>query len=65
MEDIVERRNRFVHGTGLEADRLYEAGTLKAFQENIVAIATYLEQMSDPLEKRLKEIAEWHPDGYK
>ena len=65
VEDIVERRNRFVHGTGLTVDELYDAGTLKAFQENIVAIATYLEQMSDPLEKRLKEIAEWHPDGYK
>lgn len=65
VEDIVERRNRFVHGTGLTADELYDAGTLKAFQESIVAIATYLEQMSDPLEKRLKEIAEWRPDGDK
>ena len=65
VEDIVERRNRFVHGTGLTVDELYDAGTLKAFQENIVAIATYLEQMSDPLEKRLKEIAEWRPNGDK
>ena len=65
VEDIVERRNRFVHGTGLTVDELYDAGTLKAFQENIVAIATYLERMSDPLEKRLKEIAEWRPNGDK
>lgn len=65
VEDIVERRNRFVHGTGLTVDELDGAGTLKAYQESIVAIATYLEQMSDPLEKRLKEIAEWHPNDYK
>ncbi|MBF4547001.1 type IV toxin-antitoxin system AbiEi family antitoxin domain-containing protein [Corynebacterium afermentans subsp. lipophilum] len=65
VEDIVERRNRFVHGTGLTVDELYDAGTLKAFQENIVAIATYLERMSDPLEKRLKEIVEWRPNGDK
>lgn len=65
VEDIVERRNRFVHGAGLTVDELYDAGTLKAFQESIVAIATYLEQMSDPLEERLKEIAEWHPNGDK
>ena len=65
VEDIVERRNRFVHGTGLTVDELYDAGTLKAFQENIVAIATYLERMSDPLEKRLKEIVEWRPNGAK
>ena len=65
VEDIVERRNRFVHGTGLTVDELYDAGTLKAFQESIVAIAAYLEQMLDPLEKRLKEIAEWRPNGDK
>lgn len=65
VEDIVERRNRFVHGTGLVAEDLSEAEALRAYQENIVAIANYLERMSAPLEKRLRGITDWRPDGDK
>lgn len=54
LEDIVERRNRFVHGVGVAADRMTESEALRAYQESMRAISGYLDSLEKSVENYMR-----------
>lgn len=54
LEDIVERRNRFVHGVGVAADRMTDSEAWRAYQESLRAISAYLDSLDESVENFMR-----------
>ena len=54
LEDIVERRNRFVHGVGVAADRMTDSEAWRAYQESLRAISAYLDSLDKSVENFMR-----------
>lgn len=54
LEDVVERRNRFVHGVGVAADRMTASEALLAYQESLGAISEYLASLNRSVENYMR-----------
>lgn len=48
VEDIIERRNRYVHGLDGLVDRLSDDEKQKTIRDNLLILATLLESVTDP-----------------
>lgn len=54
LVDIVERRNRFVHGVGVAADRMTDSEAWRAYQESLRAISAYLDSLDKSVENFMR-----------
>lgn len=51
VEDIIERRNRYVHSIDGLVDRLSDDDKQETIRDNLLILATLLESVTDPLEQ--------------